>query len=419
MICYVYRQEGSKVWRGRYRLDGDVLPTDVALRVSDKQVAEEKLRKLVREAEREAAGIAVPKTQRHAAQKPLLDHLADYTADLTSLGRDDEYVYIVEHQATRLMTECNWRVLKDITPETFRTWRNQQTHAAKTLNDYLYAICGLLNWLVANKQLPANPLEPVSAVDTRGKEKRKRRAYKDDEARKLLAVAGGWRAVYLTALLTGLRRGELASLIWGWVHLNTEKPFIFIPADVDKGRKEQKIWLHREVTGALLAIRPTNAAPTDLVFPNMPRMEHHHAMSAAAGIPYMDEMGRQADFHALRHTFNTNLARHGTPERVRMELMRHKTARMTSDVYTDISQLPTALTMERLPGFAEPLSKPPSHRASQNPDTTVHSDSQPVTELVFLPFPQPAGDQQEGHGGARPDTVGQKSEDGCRARIRT
>jgi hypothetical protein len=115
------------------------------------------------------------KGPRATAQKPLLDHLADYTADLTALGRDDEYVYIVERQATRLMKECDWRVLKDITPETFRRWRNRQTRAAKTLNDYLYAICGLLNWLAANDQLPANPLESVDAVDTRGKEKRKRR----------------------------------------------------------------------------------------------------------------------------------------------------------------------------------------------------------------------------------------------------
>lgn len=135
-----------------------------------------------------------------------------------------------------------------------------------------------------------------------------------------------------------------------------------------KGRKAQQIWLHTEVVDALRAIRPANVAPTDRVFTTMPRMDHRQRMLAAAGIPYMDELGRQADFHTLRHTFNTNLARHGTPERVRMELMRHKkTPHMTSDVYTDVSLLPTAMTMERLPGFSDLKPKQPSHRASQTP----------------------------------------------------
>ena len=133
----------------------------------------------------------------------------------------------------------------------------------------------------------------------------------------------------------------------------------------------------------------------------------------------MDELGRQVDFHALRHTFNTNLARHGAPERVRMELMRHATLRMTSDVHTDASQLPTALTMERLPGYAGLSPKSPSHRASQNPDTTSHSGALPVMELLVFPFPQPVGDQEESHAGARSGTVGQKSENGCLARTRT
>jgi integrase len=417
MICHVFKQKGSRVWRGRYRLDGEGVPTDVPLGVTDKQVAEEKLRGIVRDAEREAAGIAVPKVQREAAQKPLLDHLADYMADLKSLGRDDDYVYIVDRRARRLIAECGWRVLKDVTPETFRAWRNRQTSAAKTRNEYLHAISGLLNWLAENKQLPANPLDPVEAVDTRGKERRKRRAYTDAQARSFLAASGQWRAVYLTALLTGLRRGELKSLIWAWVHLDAPKPFIYIPADVDKDRDEQQILLHRQVIDVLRAIRPANASPADRVFPKMPRMDHHQQILKAAGIPYMDELGRQADFHALRHTFDTNLARYGAPERIRMHMMRHKTRRMTSDVYTDVSQLPIAETMDRLPGFAEP--KSPSQLASQNPDTTVHSGALPVPQLFIFGIPQPVGNQAEGHAGARPDTVVQKSENGCLARTRT
>ncbi len=45
----------------------------------------------------------------------------------------------------------------------------------------------------------------------------------------------------------------------------------------------------------------------------------------AAGIPFKDSLGRQADFHALRHTFITNLARSGVHPRTAQTLARHST----------------------------------------------------------------------------------------------
>ena|SRR5579871_1252780 len=84
---------------------------------------------------------------------------------------------------------------------------------------------------------------------------------------------------------------------------------------------------------------------------------------------------------------------------------------MTSDVCTDVTQLPTALTMDDLAGFAGPPKSPP-HRASQNPDITSLSGALPVPQLFIFLISQPIGDQAEGHAGARPDTVGQKSEIG-------
>ena len=364
MIQYIFKPKGSRIWRGRYRLTEAIKLTDVSLDTSDKQTAEKRLRALVRDAEQEAAGVSFPKLQREAAQKQLLDHLTDYTTDLTSLGRDDEYVYIVERRGRRLLNECGWQVVKDITPESFRTWRNRQSLSPKTLNEYLSTLSGLLSWMVKDKRLAVNPLESVTPVDVRGKAQRRRRGYTDGEMKRLLASAGRWRPMYLTAVLTGLRRNELASLIWGWVHLDVQRPFILVPAHVDKARREEAIWLHPEVVETLRAIRPSNTSSTDRVFPRMPQMSHHKKILLAAQIPYIDELGRQADFHALRHTFDTNLARHGVQERVRMQLMRHKTPRLTNLEYIDTSLLPAAVTMERLPGFAEVLPQ----LASQTPD---------------------------------------------------
>jgi integrase len=101
----------------------------------------------------------------------------------------------------------------------------------------------------------------------------------------------------------------------------------------------------------LRSLRPPNVAPEALVFPQMPSMYLFKADLAAAGIPYMDVQGRLADFHALRHTFGTNLSLAGVLPRVAMELMRHSDLRLTMKIYTDASCLPAAEGIDRLPSF--------------------------------------------------------------------
>src|SRR4051794_9139889 len=66
MICFVFRPRRqvdgkiriSRTWHGKFQLPGDAKPTVVGLGVSDKQVAQEKLRETVRAIERERAGLA-------------------------------------------------------------------------------------------------------------------------------------------------------------------------------------------------------------------------------------------------------------------------------------------------------------------------------------------------------------------------
>src|SRR5207237_1465313 len=130
----------------------------VALGVTDKQSAETKLRELIRDREREAAGIIAPKRIRDAANKSLGDHLLDYIADLRARKRAGGYVANVEMRLKKLAMECKWRQLIDVTAESFRTWRAKQTLAAKTLNDYLAAVWALFSWLERAEQVERNPL---------------------------------------------------------------------------------------------------------------------------------------------------------------------------------------------------------------------------------------------------------------------
>lgn len=122
-----------------------------------------------------------------------------------------------------------------------------------------------------------------------------RRALTDQEIRRLLGVAGPCRIVYLAALLTGLRRGELAQLVWNVVHLDVPTPFLTVRDSIAKNHKEARLQLHPELAAALRDHRPADASPADLVFPKMPSMDKYKVDLKGADIPYFDAEARQAE----------------------------------------------------------------------------------------------------------------------------
>jgi len=130
---------------------------------------------------------------------------------------------------------------KDVTADSFMVWRGAQTLAAKTLNDYLDAANALLKWMQRATRLENNPLQTVGKVKTAGREKVQRRALTDEEVRRLLAVAGPRRPVYLTAINTGLRRAELKSLQKGDCHLYGDNPCLKVRASTTKNEKAVRI----------------------------------------------------------------------------------------------------------------------------------------------------------------------------------
>ncbi len=113
------------LYRGRYRLEGDTKITDVPLHTPDKRVAQQKLEEIVRQKQLEGVGLLPPAAQRIAQQTPLLDHLKDYLADLSAMGRDSEYIYIVDKQIRKLLQECRWTALSSVTSDSFLCWRSR------------------------------------------------------------------------------------------------------------------------------------------------------------------------------------------------------------------------------------------------------------------------------------------------------
>jgi hypothetical protein len=117
-----------------------------------------------------------------------------------------------------------------------------------------------------------------------------------------------------------------------------------------KNNKEERVCLVPEVVETLRPHRPSDFAPGALVFPNgIPRASRLKVEAERNGIQYRDEVGRYADFHALRYTWATFLQRNDIPQRFATQLMRHSDAKLTAKVYTDQTQLPIYEAIKGLP----------------------------------------------------------------------
>jgi integrase len=381
------RRVVGRMYRGKYRLDPRDKIKDVALHTNDKQVAQQNLRKILANEQNERAGFIRPKKQRETMQRPLSEHIEAFIAERYAVGRDEKYVRELKKKLLVLASEVPWKYLTDITPESFCGWRRKQRKSPKTLNEYLSAIAALLNSL--EQTIGQNPLRYVQRMQTAVEPKRKRRALSVDELRRLIAAGRERGIIYLVAVSTGIRRGELRSLEWRDVVLDMARPFIFVRKSIAKNHKDARQPIPEYVAQELKKLRPIDFGTNDRVFRRgMPDMDTFRKDLAAAGIPYKDNEGRFADFHALRMTFSTLLAQLGVTERVRMELNRHSDPRLTAYTYTDSSMLPLSGAVGMLPlltGGNSDSQIDSQELVSESPKASATVPMQPGNVILLAP----------------------------------
>jgi hypothetical protein len=157
-------------------------------------------------------------------------------------------------------------------------------------------------------------------------------------------------------LETGLRAGEARTLTVGACRHDGDPPVLIVKAAYSKHRREDVQPIPGELAEALaefIGDRPVD----DLVFPNMPDRHHTAKMLRgdleAAGIPYRDSAGLVADFHALRHTFITDLARAGVHPKAAMDLARHSDINLTMARYSHTVVADRACALTALPSLAD------------------------------------------------------------------
>jgi len=407
----------STVWYARYR-DADGIERRVSTGCRDEQAARQVLADLLAEVEKVRAGILTPQEMQAARQgdRPLREHFDDYLEYLkakTVRGRPVSRAHRdnVARQLATLAGECSLRWLGDITRQKLVRWINAQTDAgersARTINTYRAALVAFCNWAVQEGRLITNPLSGLPKADQTEK-RRERRALSPEEVKALLEAArtrplqdaltvrtgpntgkllakvrpseqerlrrlGRERELmYRTLIYTGLRKGELASLTVGDMHLDEPRPYAVLRGRNAKNARSAHIPLRQDLAEQLRgylaeklsAYRMNTLAdgrrsvpmclPADMKVFNVPRalIRTFDRDLAAAGIPKEDEQGRTVDVHALRHTFATMLSKARVAPRMAQELLRHGDIRLTMNTYTHLEMVDVQKAVETLPDFS-------------------------------------------------------------------
>ena len=223
--------------------------------------------------------------------------------------------------------------------------------SARTKNHYLQTVKAFCHWAIKRGRLASNPFKHVEPLEQSGDIRRARRELTPEEALALLAaVPNAYKLAYHVALQTGLRAGELAALQWGDIRIDAPEPFIQLRAETTKAKRGDVLPIRADLADMLRAARG-NAADAKRVFHRIPRAKEHKRWLEAAGIPYCNEQGERADFHALRHTYVSWLAAAGVSPKELMTLARHTDPRLTLGRYSHVRIYSLKSAVEKLPAL--------------------------------------------------------------------
>ncbi|MGA2500924.1 MAG: tyrosine-type recombinase/integrase, partial [Tepidisphaeraceae bacterium] len=318
--------------------------------------------------------------RRMAAGKPLAEHIDNWKAALLAKGNTVRHAELVTGRVRAAFKGTGFMFWSDITATGLAQWladeRADWTKAdgntargigAQTSNFYLQACKSFCKWVVRNRMASSSPVDYLEGLNVKTDRRQDRRALSAEELQRLIDAAkagpelhgmtGAERAVvYQLAAETGFRAGEIRSLLRLNFKLDGDKPVVTIKAGYAKGRREDTLPL-RPATAALLKAHLAGKMPLALAF-NVPIRQRvaeifrtdlaaarqtwlagfqnaQERDKAAEGtfLAYRDGDDHKADFHALRHTFISNLVAGGVHPKTAQRLARHSVITLTMDRY--------------------------------------------------------------------------------------
>ena len=238
----------------------------------------------------------------------------------------------------------------------YRSWRLDAGVCPRTVNREVGTVHNMLGKAVEWKRIGANPLAGLKPLrhDTPSKE---RRALFVDEIERLFAASPEYlRPVWHMFAVTGIRRGELSSMLFNDVDF--ERKTVIVRAGTAKNHKAREIPLDESMLAILVEMKaaakhrqpvPGNTpAATDL---QRERFSRDHVFVTQANTPWGGnllkrfysvcrkadiqgaEPGGSVDIHSLRVTFTTMSMDHGANPKAVQAILGHSTLAMTMGVY--------------------------------------------------------------------------------------
>ena len=418
-----------KPWYGRYR-DAEGIGRTVRL-CTNKTAARQMLAEIERNASMEQAGMRSP-FEDHA-RRPLTDHLTDFQQELYDRGDTEDYCRLVAGRASRIVEGCRFRFLGDISASRVQSYLADMKRAGsaqQTVNHYLRAIKQFSRWTVRDRRSGDDRLVHLTGGNVKTDRRLERREVSTEEIEWLLAVAlagpsrlglsGQQRFhLYVAALGTGLRASELASLTPAHFALDADPPTVRIDAQDEKARRGDVLPLPPDVVELLTPWvelidadarlwpglwakqrRASKFMKQDLETARAAWMDDAKTESARCDreqsdfLCYRNHDGKQADFHALRHTYLSRLGRSGASLRTAMDLGRHTTPQMAMR-YQKAQIHDLVAAVESLPRLPLPSTQPETEALpATGTDGTSPMTGSPTSER--WPVRRPSRDPQAG-----------------------
>jgi integrase len=223
-------------------------------------------------------------------------------------------------------------------------------------------------WLFRRNRIADDPLSDLPGATTVSDYRHDRRPLSESELHSLLAISlesgeffrgltgYGGHHLYLTAMATKFRVGELASLTPASFHLDGNPLTVNLRADQTKNGEPAELPLRSdtaEVIRAYLANKPADQPLWPGKWPNL-AAEMLRRDLEDAGIPYIligPSGPLLADFHSLRHAYVALLDKAGVTVMEAIHPARHSDPKLTMVRYGRPQLHDLAGALERLPAL--------------------------------------------------------------------
>lgn len=242
----------------------------------------------------------------------------------------------------------------------------------RTVNYELQVLHTFFRWAITSNQLLSNP---VSVVERFRIPKRALPKFLTaDELKKLFeAAAEDERRMFMTVLLSGMRKGEVSHLTWA--DINFELGVIFIQEKPDlnwKPKTDERVIPMSPALRDVLSMQYASRRSDTFVFPNKAGNHDPHLLNK------LQKLCRRAgikvtNVHALRHSFGAHLRMAGVSLADIADLLGHRDL-ATTQIYAKVHQEHLRGAMSKLTTVINSTSKSPRQLVEVNPQPARLTD---------------------------------------------